>query len=154
MVSPQNPLKQSASDLLPDYLRMEMTRLALADEPRLKACDYEFHLPKPSYTWNTLQLLSRDFPQHEFVLMIGGDNWKLFPRWYHSDDILARYPIVIYPREDSPIDPATLPPPVNIINTELYNVSSTEIRRRIRQGEPVDHLIPAAILGRAQLYYH
>lgn len=153
MVSPQNPLKQSSPDLLSDHLRLEMTRQALADEPCLKACDYEFHLPRPSYTWNTLQSLSRDFPQHEFVLLIGGDNWQLFPRWYHSADILAHYPIVIYPREDAPIDPDSLPPSVSIVNTELYNVSSTEVRHRIRQGESVAHLIPASILARAQQYY-
>ncbi len=58
MVSPQNPLKQD-SDLLDDEKRMQMVRLALEGEESLIASDYELHLPKPSYTWNTLQALSR-----------------------------------------------------------------------------------------------
>ena len=98
MVSPQNPLKQSA-DLLDDNIRMEMVRLALEGVEGIVACDYEMHLPKPSYTWNTLQALSKDYLDREFVLLMGGDNWALFDRWYHAEDILANYQIVVYPRE-------------------------------------------------------
>ena len=56
MVSPQNRLTESA-DLLDDNLRMEMARLALEGVEGIVASDYEMHLPKPSYTWNTLQAL-------------------------------------------------------------------------------------------------
>ena len=79
LVSPQNPLKPQ-SLLLDDNMRLEMARLALKDEPHLVASDYEFHLPRPSYTWNTLQHLSQDYPQHRFTLIIGADNWQLFSR--------------------------------------------------------------------------
>jgi nicotinate-nucleotide adenylyltransferase len=88
MVSPQNPLKQGSSDLLDDQLRYQMARLALHGEEGIYASDYELHLPKPSYTWNTLQRLRADYPDCEFTLLIGGDNWQLFPRWYHAADIM------------------------------------------------------------------
>ena len=94
MVSPQNPLKQSA-DLLDEQLRLDMTRRATADIPCVTACDYEFHMPRPSYMWHTLQSLSRDYPDREFTLLIGADNWQVFDRWYHADDIIAHYPIRI-----------------------------------------------------------
>ena len=102
MVSPQNPLKQHA-DLLADEARMEMARKAVEGEEGIMACDYEMHLPRPSYTWNTLQALSREYPDREFVLMIGGDNWKLFDRWYHAEDIRQHFEIVVYTR--TPGDP-------------------------------------------------
>lgn len=92
MVSPQNPLKQQA-DLLDDSLRMEMARRALEGVEGVIASDYEMYLPRPSYTWNTLQALSRDYPDREFVLLMGGDNLALFHRWYHYEDILRNYPM-------------------------------------------------------------
>ena len=76
MVSPQNPLKASA-DLLDDELRMQMVRLAVEGEEGIKASDYEMHLPKPSYTWNTLQSLKQDYPDREFVLMISARTTRL-----------------------------------------------------------------------------
>ena len=153
LVSPLNPFKQASTDLLDDQTRLQLTRQALADEPRLVAIDYEFHLPRPSYSWDTLQALSRDYPEHEFVLVIGADNWLAFDRWYHAEDILDSYPIVIYPREGCPIDAATLPPTVQLLKTRLYNVSSTDIRRRIREGRPVRRLLPPAIHDAAVAAY-
>ena len=130
MVSPQNPLKQHAG-LLADEARMEMARKAVEGEAGIVASDYEMQLPRPSYTWNTLQALSRDYPDREFVLMIGGDNWKLFDRWYHAEDIRRHYEIVVYTR--TPGDPG------------FIDISSTEIRRRIREGLSIGERVPAAV---------
>lgn len=152
VVSPQNPLKQSA-DLLADRLRLDMTRLALTPYPNLKACDYEFGLPRPSYMWHTLQSMSRDFPEREFTLLIGADNWAVFDRWFHADDIIANYPIAIYPRTGSPIDAASLPEGVRLYDTGLHDISSTEVRERIRRGEDVSGMIPDSIVALAEKYY-
>lgn len=151
MVSPQNPLKQSA-DLLDEQLRLDMTRRATADIPCVTACDYEFHMPRPSYMWHTLQSLSRDYPDREFTLLIGADNWQVFDRWYHADDIIAHYPIRIYPRRGYAIEASTLPHNVKLVDTGLYDVSSTMVRERIRRGEDVSQLIPASIIEMAKVY--
>ena len=136
LVSPQNPLKPQSS-LLDDNMRLEMARLALKDEPHLVASDYEFHLPRPSYTWNTLQHLSQDYPQHRFTLLIGADNWQLFSRWRNSRDILANYSVVIYPRDGYPVDETTLPPNVRLVKTRLYNMSSTLVRQLLAERKSV-----------------
>ena len=130
MVSPHNPLKQSA-DLLDDNLRMEMARLALEGVEGIVASDYEMHLPKPSYTWNTLQALSKDYPDREFVLLMGGDNWALFNRWYHHEDIAANYQIFVYDR--TPGEPG------------FIDISSTEIRERIKAGKGIKRLVPKVV---------
>ena len=146
MVSPQNPLKKE-SDLADDTLRMEMARLALKGVEGIVASDYEMRLPKPSYTWLTLQALSRDYPDREFVLLMGGDNWALFNRWYHYEDILSHYRIVVYPRktdrgEHDLADASN----VEIFHSlELMDVSSTEIRRRIKAGKDISGMVPDAV---------
>ena len=135
MVSPQNPLKASA-DLLDDEIRMQMARLAVEGEEGIIASDYEIHLPKPSYTWNTLQALNKDYPDREFVLMIGGDNWQLFDKWYHADDIRKNYQIIVYPRRgfEGGID-----------GLDLIDISSTNIRERIKAGKGIKRLVPKAV---------
>ena len=121
MVSPMNPFKKAATDLLDDHLR----------------------LPKPSYTWHTLQAISKDYPECEFTLLIGGDNWAAFDKWYHHDDILAHYPIVVYPRQGSCI--GEVPAGVTIVETPLLNISSTEIRECIKAGKSIEGMVPECI---------
>jgi nicotinate-nucleotide adenylyltransferase len=151
MVSPQNPLK-TGQDLLKDEQRLMLAQRALSRHPGLEASDYEFHLPRPSYTWNTLQALARDYPDYEFVLIIGADNWESFPHWYRGDDILSRYHIIVYPRKGSDIDAASLPENVQLVSTSLINISSTDIRRRIAQGRRYQHLVPKAVADTIEAY--
>ena len=145
MVSPQNPLKQ-AQDLLGENERYEMVKLALESQEKvLMASNYEFHLERPSYTWKTLRALKLDFPQHEFSLIIGGDNWVRFPRWAHSEEILANHHIYIYPREDSEIDEATLPENVHLIHTPKINITSTMLREMVRNGKDISAFVPEKV---------
>ena len=130
MVSPQNPLKQSG-DLLADDLRLHMAGLAVEGVEGITVSDYEMHLPRPSYTWNTLEALSTDYPERQFVLMIGGDNWAIFDRWYHADDIRRKYEIIVYTR--TPGDPG------------FIDLSSTAVRERIRQGRSIRSMVPRAV---------
>ena len=143
MVSPQNPLKRNDSDLLDDSLRFEMAQKALEGVEGVKACDYEFHLPKPSYTWNTLQNLTKDYPDYTFTLLIGGDNWAHFQRWRHWKDILWHHDVIVYPRDEYQ----------GTISVPLLNVSSTEIRKRVRAGQSISGLVPACIVSDVENYY-
>ena len=153
MVSPQNPLKQGNTDLIDDRMRYQMARIAVHGEAGIVASDYELHLPRPSYTWNTLQHLKADYPDHTFVLLIGGDNWQLFPRWHRADNILREYQIVIYPRRGSHIDKASLPANVMVVNTELLDISSTEIRQLASQGQDIKAYVPPSVAPLVRRYY-
>ena len=145
MVSPQNPFKVD-QQLLADHLRLKLVSKAIDYNPRFKASDYEFHLPKPSYTWNTLQHLTHDFPRYRFTILIGGDNWDAFNRWYHAEDILANYKLVVYPRRAQNLDNTSLPTNVSLLQTPLIDISSTTIRNRIKSGEDINDIVPEVIV--------
>ena len=144
VVSPQNPFKRNER-LLDDALRLEMVRLALAGEPRMTASDCEFRLPRPSYMWHTLQSLAEEYPDREFVLLIGADNWARFDEWFAAKDILANHHIVVYPREGTRLDASSLPPGVTLADTGLIPGSSTEIRCLIANNQPIDGLVPPVV---------
>ena len=153
MVSPQNPLKKNSDSLLDDMLRYHMARIALHGQNAITVSNYEFHLPKPSYTWNTLQHLSADYPHYTFHLLIGADNWQHFNQWYRAADIMAGYHIMVYPRSGCITPPAPSTANVTMINAQLIDISSTLIRQRVRQGKDITSLVPPAIKPLVQKLY-
>ena len=156
VVSPQNPLKAGDSTLLEDTLRLEMTRIALASEKGMVASDVEFHLPKPSYMITTLNTISEQYPERQPILLIGGDNWEHFSRWYHYEEILEKYEICIYPRDNDAQDEFK-EEKVKVIHAPLLNISSTMIREKIQKGESIRNLVPKTVadyIKRNHLYMH
>ena len=149
VVSPQNPFKVQ-QQLLADDKRLLLVRKALAPYPQLVASDFEFSLPRPSYMWHTLQGMSAQWPDRELHLIIGADNWLCFDRWYHADDIRRTYPIIIYPRQGYDIVSSALPQGVRLVNTPLYNVSSTEIRADVAAGRDISSKVPSTILSEVE----
>lgn len=144
VVSPQNPLK-SADSLADDETRLMLVKSALEGEEKLTASDYEFKMPRPSYMYDTLTAMRAEYPERQFILLIGGDNWVRFHHWYRWEEILRDFRIIIYPREGSYIDKDSLPNNVKIVDTQLYNISSTEIREKISKGEDISRLVPEAV---------
>jgi hypothetical protein len=63
----------------------------------------------------------------------------------YLDDILRDYRLVVYPRQGSPVDAQSLPPNVQLVNTPLINMSSTDIRQRIRSGRSIRRMVPKAV---------
>lgn len=149
VVSPQNPMK-SADSLADDETRLKLVKAALEGEDKLVASDYEFKMPRPSYMYDTLTAMRTDYPERQFTLLIGGDNWVKFHHWYRWEDILREFRIIIYPRKGAEIDNNVLPENVEIVNTQLYDISSTEIREKISRGEDISLLVPQAVVK----YYH
>ena len=143
MVSPQNPLKRDSA-LLDESERLAMARLAVAPYPMLRACDFEFTLPRPSYTYHTLQALRKAYPDHEFSLIIGEDNWQCFNRWYRGEDIARETPIIVYPRDVEgklKVFSAMHEIPLSLGLPKLLPYSSTEVRARIAQGDDTSHML-------------
>lgn len=148
LVSPMNPLKQDTNNDIEEYEhRLNMARLATENIEGVKVSDFERHLPLPSYTITTLDELHKAYPEHEFVLIIGADNWDRFPRWYHAQEIIETYSILVYRRPGCEIDEASLPPSVQVVETPLYDISSTQIRESVRQGHIMNHWLNEKVVA-------
>ena len=143
LITPCNPWKKDQV-LLDDRLRYNMVRDAVKDIHGIEASDYEFNLPKPSYTANTLRHISADYPDREFIITIGADNWVKFDNWRESDFILSNYRIIVYPRSGFEIK--DIPQGVTELNCPLVDVSSTDIRSKIQAGEPINEMVPASVV--------
>lgn len=149
MVTPQNPWKRDLR-LTPDSYRLKLACKATEDMAGITASDFEFSLPKPSYTANTLRALTEAFPERQFRLVIGADNWAKFDMWYDNGYIIDNFPIIVYPRTGYPL-PAADRGDVNILECPLLDISSTGIRNRLAAGESVEGMVPESItplLGR------
>ena len=142
VVSPQNPLKEKKS-LLSDHQRLEMVRLALADDQRFRVSDIEFNLPTPSYTLDTLTYLGEKYPGHEFQLVMGADQLRTFHKWKHANLIARNFHRLIYPRPG--VDPESLNaiPNATVVAAPLMEISSSFIRQAIKDGKDIRHLMPA-----------
>lgn len=150
MVTPQNPWKVDRV-LMDDDFRLQMARKATEDEEGITASDFEFNLPKPSYTATTLRKLIEAYPDREFCLVIGADNWAKFDMWREHLYILDNYTIIVYPRSGYPL-PRSDRGDVRILDCPLIDISSTEIRDRLQKGLSVEGLVPEAICGLLGLY--
>ncbi|MDR2854267.1 MAG: nicotinate-nucleotide adenylyltransferase [Prevotellaceae bacterium] len=135
VVSPCNPLKQQ-DELLDETLRMEMVKLATETEDTLKVCDVELSLPTPSYTIDTLNVLKKQYPNNNFVLLIGSDNALAFDRWKNYKEILNEYKIMVYPRLNYDFAEILQKfPQMQILDTPFYDISASKIREKIKKQD-------------------
>lgn len=154
VVSPQNPLKEKKS-LAKDYDRLHLVQLAIGDNPCLKASKIEFDLPKPSYTIDTLTYLREKQPQHEWVLIMGGDNLATLHKWKNYEIILRDYAIYVYQRPAYKLGELENHPSVSIWEAPLMQISASYIRKTIKAGKSVQYLVPDAVydyIERSNLY--
>ena len=144
LVSPQNPLK-AAAGLLPEQLRLALAQQATENYDRIKVSDFEFHLPRPSFTYKTLAALRESHPDRSFQILIGADNWLCFNRWAHHEELLRDYELLVYPRQGYDIHTASLPPSVRFVPAPLFPFSSTQLREMLLRGEDLSGILPQEI---------
>jgi nicotinate-nucleotide adenylyltransferase len=142
VVSPQNPLKNK-SDLLNDFKRLEMVRLAIGEDTQLMASDIEFELDKPSFTINTLLRLEEKYPDREWVLIMGSDTVNTLPKWKNYEQLVNNYEIYIYPRPEYPINKEIINSKMKLVNdVPLMQISASYIRKALKEKKNVKYLLP------------
>jgi len=140
VVSPQNPLKKKKT-LASDHDRLYLVRLAIDDNPNLRASDVEFNLPKPSYTVETLAHLRDKHPNYQFVLIMGGDNLATLHKWKNYEIILRDYEIYVYQRPDYDLGELQNHAAVSLFSAPLMQISASYIRKCIAAGHSIEYLV-------------
>jgi len=151
VVSPNNPLKEK-NELMDEDCRFEMVKLAIRNYPYLHACDVEFSLPKPSFTINTLHHIENQYPNYEFSLILGNDNMENFHQWKEYGEILERFKIYVYPRNNESFNKKEHPH-ILYLDAPLLPVSATEIRHLLKNGKTVTDYLPVEIIEKIKLYF-
>lgn len=151
MVSPENPLKKGKLKAS-ESNRLNMTRMAVESiqdsevRSRIRVSDFEFRMPRPSFTIHTLRKLSEEYPDRHFKWIVGGDNLAGLSKWYAPEEILQTYGLIVYPRPDSEL-PAETPEGVEILRgVAPYPDSSTSVREKIQSGyDPRSLSLPGSV---------
>jgi nicotinate-nucleotide adenylyltransferase len=141
VVSPQNPFKSKES-LLQESSRYYLTQIATEDNPKFFVSNIEFHLPKPSYTIDTLTHLEEKYPDKKFCLVMGGDNLVHFEKWKNYEKILENYKIYIYKRPKADTNQIASHKNIHFLDVPLMEISSTLIRARINSKKSIKYLVP------------
>ncbi len=141
VVSPHNPFKER-NTLADDYDRFDMVAKSVEDHPKLRASNVEFDLPKPSYTIDTLTYLTEEYPDTEFVLIMGGDNLGSLHKWKNYTQILKNYSIYVYKRPEYDLGDLVSHPNIKIFEeAPMIEISSTFIRQLIREGKSIRYWV-------------
>lgn len=135
----QTPLKEGLLNAKPEY-RYEMVKLATEDIPTFEFSDFELSLKRTVYTHETLKYFKQKFPDSTLYFLIGQDSALKIATWRESEEIFRLANIVCASR---PIDmDGEIDERIEFLDTPLIEISSTEIRNRLKSGRTVDFILP------------
>lgn len=146
VVSPLNPFK-AGTELADKDQRLEMVHLAVKDNPLIRCCAIEFDLDLPSYTYRTLKELALKYPDDDFYLLLGEDNILRLEEWKAIDWILDHYQVLVYKRSGSDRSKHAVysGPSFKFYELPAFDISSTLIRNRIRNGQSIRYFLPESV---------
>ncbi len=146
VITPLSPFKQK-NTLLDNLHRLAIANIAVEEYPKLKTTDIEFKLPQPNYTINTLINIEEKYPEHQFCLIMGEDNLKSFHKWKNYETILQNYELYVYPRISNGKGENKFlnHPKVHRVDAPIVQVSSTFIRKSIKNKKNISTMLPANV---------
>lgn len=144
----QHPFLKS---LAPARDRLAMVDLAFSDLAakwgrRLKISTFELDHPEVAYSYQTLTHFKAREPKKTFGWLIGSDNVSHFKKWRHSQELLTKFRVLVYPRVNYPVVTSDLPAGMELLSeVALEEASSREIRRRLQLGQSISELVDPAV---------
>lgn len=145
MPTAQSPLK-SHIPLANDFQRYRMIELALQNQPKFDVLDWELVEQGVSYTINTVHMLKKNWPHIRFYWIIGDDLLESLSQWKQINELAELIEFIVVQRPGGVVETPPIPNlKIQRINNPLYNISSSEIRQKIRNGKSIDELVPIEV---------
>jgi len=138
------PLKQDKPAIAPAEDRLQMVRLLVANDARFEVSETEIERGGLSYTVDTLEALTKERPGDELVLIVGLDAMKSFDQWKDWKRIRLMAGLAVLTRDAAPQTSAEVGT-ATIVGTRRIDVSSSEIRERLRQGKSVRGFVTESV---------
>jgi len=138
--------KVGSRPLSPAAARLAMVRAAVDAVEGLEASDIELVRGGSSYTIDTIEELRAEDPARELFVIVGADAAAGIDTWHRADELAERARLVVVDRPGGD----RLPPPgwtFERVEIPRLEVSSTDLRARVRDGRPLDFLVPAAVVS-------
>ncbi len=152
VLTPDPPHKQGQS-ITPLAERLEMVRLAIANDPQFELSSVELNRPGPQYAQDTVSLLAAEYPGMKMVYLMGGDSLRTLPTWHRPDDLVSACSLIgVMRRPGDTIELATLEESlpglsakVRFVEAPLLDIAAREIRARIAEGRPFRYFLPEKV---------
>ena len=138
------PLKRGRAAASPAE-RLEMVRRLVDRDPRFAVDPVEIERDGLSYTVHTLTTFAERHPDAERFFLVGADTLASFARWREPERIVALARLTVVQRGEGAVDLAGIPGDPLILRTRRVDVSSTEIRERVRNGQSIHGFVPDAV---------
>lgn len=157
------PGYKDTSDLIPDIHRAEMIQLALKDSKNIVFSDYELKQGGITYTVDTLRSLHQKYPRVTWFFIMGGDSILYFDKWKESAQILELSNLIIAVRGDA--DQTSISKKIDelrslyhkenffMMNLDPIDISSSDIRKRIRENRSVNGMLPSEVESYIQMHH-
>jgi nicotinate-nucleotide adenylyltransferase len=159
VLTPHSPHKLGNS-LTEISQRLEMVQCAIADEQTFELSTIEFERPAPQYTVDTLEILKRQNPAADLILLMGADALRGLTSWHRPADLVAicrEIGVMRRPGESIPLSTLEavlhgIKDKVRFVEAPLLQISSREVRRRIAEGLEYRYFLPPAIYDYIQTH--
>jgi len=147
------PPHKPEAPLTSTEVRLEMLKTTMGDWPGFKLSRVDIERPGPHFAVDTLRLLSESHPKEQWAYLMGGDSLRDILHWHDPAGFLARCDLLaVMPRPEAPADLTILQQDLpeieqklRILNAPYVALSSSDVRRRVRQGQPFEHLLAAGV---------
>lgn len=139
--SPFKPEQQPA----PCEQRLAMIRLALAGRTNCEVDDFEIQRGGTSFTIDTVRYFTQRFPAAKLFYLVGADNVAGLPKWREAEELAGRAEFAVIPRPGETPTPLPAPFRGQYLAGFPFGVSASQIRARVRAGQPIEPLVPAAV---------